>query len=187
MKKILSLLLSTLLITAFAKAQDKYYTKTGKISFDATATNSPENVDAVNKNVICVLDTKTGNFQFSVLMTGFEFQRALMQEHFNENYVESGKYPKAEFKGIVTDNASVNYARDGIYPVKVKGKLSIHGETKEVESLGKMEIKAGKIIATSEFTINLSDYKISVPNVVADKLSPIAKIKVNCTMEPLKQ
>ncbi|MFT3844670.1 MAG: YceI family protein [Lacibacter sp.] len=179
-----------LFIISFAalqnQAQDKYFTKTGKISFDATTTKSPENIDGVNKSAICVLDTKTGNIQFSVLMKGFEFERALMQEHFNENYVESNKFPKSEFKGSVTNNASVNYTKDGTYPVKVKGNLLIHGVTNVIETDGKIIVKAGKINAVAEFNVSLSDYNISVPSLVADKLAKTAKIKVDCLLEPLK-
>jgi polyisoprenoid-binding protein YceI len=167
-------------------AQDKYFTKTGKIGFDATVPKSPENIDGINKSSICVVDIKTGNIQFSVLMKGFEFERALMQEHFNENYVESNKYPKTEFRGVITNNASVNYLKDGVYPVKVKGKLTMHGETKDVESDGKLTIAGGKISATAQFEVLLSDYKVSVPQLVADKVARTAKITVDCLLEPFK-
>src|SRR5437868_2935959 len=83
-------------------AQSKYYTKNGKIEFYSKATL--EDIDAKNKTVAAILDSQTGAMQFSVLMKGFEFQKALMQEHFNENYVESDKYPKGEFKGTITNN-----------------------------------------------------------------------------------
>ena len=116
-------LISLSLITLAVSAQDKYFTKTGKIHFDATTPSSPEKIDGVNKSSICVIDTKTGNIQFSLLMKGFEFERALMMEHFNENYVESDKFNKTTFKGTITNNESINYSKDGVYPAKVKGKL----------------------------------------------------------------
>lgn len=172
-------------IAGTASSQDKYFTKTGKINFNATAPSSPEKIDAVNKSSICVMDIKTGNIQFSLLMKGFEFERALMQEHFNENYVESNKFPKAEFKGIIVNNAVINYAKDGVYPVKVKGKLSMHGETKDVETEGKITIRGGKISAIAEFVVTLSDYKVSIPQLVADKVSKTAKINIDCLLEPL--
>lgn len=184
--KRLFVFLSITILALHIQAQVKYFTKTGKISFDATTSKSPENIDGVNKTAICVLDTKTGNFQFSVLMKGFEFERALMQEHFNENYVESNKFPKSEFKGTITNNASVNYTKDGTYPVKVKGSLTIHGVTKEIETDGKLIVKAGKINAVADFNVALADYNISVPSLVADKLAKNAAIKVDCVLEPLK-
>lgn len=164
----------------------KYYTKSGKITFDATANASPEDIKGVNKSVTCVTDTKSGLIQFSALMKGFEFERALMEEHFNENYVESSKYPKAEFKGNITNNSDIDYAKDGVYNAKVKGKLTIHGETKDVEADGKLTIKNGKILATAQFVVTLADYKVSVPQVVADKIAKTAKISIDCTLELLK-
>lgn len=185
MKKIIVLIF--LSVIAFTmNAQDKYFTKTGTITFDATSAGSPEKIQGTNKSVTCVLDSKTGNIQFLVLMTGFEFERALMQEHFNENYVESPKFPKSDFKGQITDNASVNYTKDGTYKVTVKGKLTLHGETKDVQTTGTITVKSGKINATADFTVLLSDYKISIPGVVADKVAKSATIKVNCSLEPLK-
>ena len=89
--KLSILLVAALSIVSVSNAQ-KFFTKTGKISFDATAPKSPENITGVNKTSICVIDTKTADIQFSVLMKGFEFERALMMEHFNENYVESDKW-----------------------------------------------------------------------------------------------
>ena len=130
-------------------------------------------------------DTTTGNLQFAVTMKGFEFERALMQEHFNENYVESDQFPKSEFKGQISNNSSVSYATNGEYPVSVKGKLTMHGITKDVEANGKLVIKNGKIAATSVFTVLLADYKISIPGLVADKVSKSAKIIVNCLLDPL--
>jgi len=185
MKKII-IFFALILLFIRVNAQDKFYTKTGKIYFDATVPASPEKIEGVNKTVTCVIDTKTGNMQFAVLMKGFQFERALMEEHFNENYVESSKFPRAEFKGMISNNAAVNYNKDGTYIVKVKGKLSIHGETRDVETDGKLVIVAGKINATAKFPVSFSDYKISIPTLVADKVATTATIAVDCSLEPLK-
>lgn len=186
MKKIILLVL-VIVSAKTIQAQDKQFTKTGKINFDATVPKSPENIDGINKTVVCVLDTKSGVMQLVVMMKAFEFDRALMQEHFNENYVESDKFPKAEFKGTIANNATVSYTKDGVYPVKVKGKLTMHGETKDVEADGKITVKGGKISAAADFSVVLKDYKIEVPELVADKVARIAQIKVDCSLEPLKQ
>jgi polyisoprenoid-binding protein YceI len=185
--KRLFFLFGALIVANAITAQGKQFTKTGKINFDATVPKSPENIDGINKSVVCVVDTKSGAMQFAVMMKGFEFERALMMEHFNENYVESGKFPKAEFKGTITNNTAVNYTKDGSYPVKVKGKLTMHGETKDVEADGKITITGGKVNTTADFTVSFKDYKIDIPELVADKVSKTAKIKVDCTLEPLKQ
>lgn len=179
---ILSLLL---LLAATGYAQDKYFTKTGKIFFQC-AKSPVEKVEATNRSTTCVLDTKTGNMQFAVMMKGFEFEKALMQEHFNENYVESTKFPKADFRGQISNNADVDYTKDGTYPVKVKGKLQIHGETKDVEATGTLVIKNGKISSNALFTVLLSDYNISIPSLVSDKISNTVNITVDCSLEPLK-
>ena len=175
------LLLSPVLVTA-----QKYFTKSGRIDFNATAPNSPEKIEAVHKTVTCVLDVATGQLQFSLLIQGFTFERALMQEHFNENYLESTKFPKAEFKGAISNNSIVNYSKDGEYPVTVKGKLTMHGESREVETSGKITIKGGKISTSASFSAALNDYKVAIPSLVSDKVSKTAIIKVACSLEPLK-
>lgn len=185
MKNLLLLVCAVALATTNSFGQ-KYFTKNGKINFDATSASSPERVEGVNRTVTCVVDSKTGNIQFAVLMKGFEFERALMQEHFNENYVETDKFPKAEFKGVIGGNEKVNYTKDGTYSVAVKGKLTLHGETKDVETEGKLVILNGKINATAEFNVLLSDFKISIPGLVADKVSRTSKISVVCSLELLK-
>ncbi len=184
-KNLFLLCIITLAISSTVDAQ-KFFTKTGRIDFNATAPSSPEKIEAVNKTVTCVLDVASGNIQFAVLIKGFTFERALMQEHFNENYLESDKFPKAEFKGTITNNSAVNYANDGEYAVTVKGKLTLHGETREVESAGKISVKGGKIGASASFSAVLGDYKVEVPTLVSDKVSKTAKITVACTLEPLK-
>jgi polyisoprenoid-binding protein YceI len=180
-----TLFLITLLISGTALfAQDKFFTKSGRISFYSKA--PLEDIEAENRSVTAVLDTKTGMVQFAVPMKAFEFEKALMQEHFNENYIESDKYPKAEFKGQVLNNNSIDYTKDGEYPAKVKGTLTIHGQSKDVESNGKVVIKEGKVLTDATFNVRLSDYNISIPNLVKDKISNTVQVNVDCTLEPLK-
>lgn len=169
-----------------SSAQDRYFTKSGKVQFDATTPSSPEKVGATTNALICVVDIKTGLIQFSIVMKSFEFKNALMQEHFNENYVESNKFPKAEFKGNILNNTEINYSKDGSYKARVKGQLSIHGVSKEVETEGYMIVKGGKINANATFTAGLKDYDIAVPGLVADKVANYAKISLDCSLEPLK-
>lgn len=184
MKKKIVLAITAVLATTLLMAQDKFFTKSGKITFHSKATL--ENIEAHNKSVTCVLDTKTGNMQFAVMMKGFEFEKALMQEHFNENYVESHKFPKAEFKGQVINNGEVNYSKDGTYTATVKGKLSIHGETKDVETIGTITVKGGKIDTDASFVVELADFKIEVPKIVKDNISKTINITVDCILDPLK-
>jgi len=185
MKK--AIIIITILFIAFSypgSAQGKYYTKSGKISFFSSA--PLENIEATNRSVVCLLDPGTGDLQFSLLMKGFEFKKALMQEHFNKNYVESNKYPRSEFKGQITNNSSVNYSVNGTYTVNVNGRLTIHGETKDVETTGTVSVKDGKIRVNSTFNILLADYKIVIPRLYSDNISKTIKINVDCTLNPLK-
>jgi hypothetical protein len=184
MKRIANLILTLGVLISTAHAQDTFFTKSGRISFFSKA--PLENIEAGHRSVTCVLDKKIGLVQFSLLMKGFEFEKALMQEHFNENYIESDKYPKSTFRGQITNNSDVNYASDGSYPAKVKGSLSIHGETRTIETSGTIEVKSGKILLKAEFPVLLSDYKISIPSINKDNVSNTIRITVDCSLEPLK-
>ena len=176
-KKNLILFATLVLTVSVSFGQGKFYTKTGKISFISKA--PLEEIEGKNKTVTAVVDSKTGAMQFAVQMKGFEFEKQLMQQHFNENYVESDKYPKAEFKGTISNNSAINYSKDGSYPAKVKGKLTIHGVTKDVETTGTLKINGGKIDANSTFNVLISDYNIKIPAVVKDKVSNTIKIKLS--------
>ena len=184
LKKNLIIALALLFTVTVSFGQDRFYTKTGKITFYSKA--PLEDIEGKNKTVTAVLDSKSGAMQFAVQMKGFEFEKQLMEQHFNENYVESDKYPKAEFKGAISNNADINYSKDGTYTAKIKGKLTIHGITKDVETTGTLKINGGKIDANSTFNVLISDYNIKIPAVVKDKVSNTIKITVDCDLEPLK-
>lgn len=168
---------------ATAGAQNIQMTKTGKVSFFSRA-KSIEKVEAENNEVSSILNTQTGDLVFAVLMKSFHFQLALMEEHFNENYVESTKYPKSTFKGKITNLSAVNFAKDGLYPVTVEGDMMLHGVTKKVSATGSITVKAGKISASSKFTVKLKDYNISIPSLVSDKISEDIDVTLDCKYEP---
>jgi polyisoprenoid-binding protein YceI len=178
------LVIITIVLSSIASGQGRFFTKAGSISFFSKT--QLEDIDAHNRSVTCVLDTKTGNVQFAVLMKGFEFKKALMQEHFNEDYVESDKFPKAEFKGQVLDNANIDYTKEGTQQVKVKGQLTIHGQTNEIETDGTLSVKDGKINIASEFQVAVADYKISVAAFAKEKVAKTIDVKVSCVLEPMK-
>lgn len=182
-----TLLFSFILValSQFVSAQ-KYFTKNGSISFDATSPGSPENIKADNRTVTCVIDAASGAIQFKAAMKAFTFERSLMQEHFNENYVESSKYPEAKFAGTISNVSSISFTKDGSYPATVKGKLTMHGVEKEVETTGKVTVAGEKVTASANFSVSLADYKVDVPALVSDKVGKNAKISVNCGLEPLK-
>jgi len=166
-----------------AFTQNRYYTKTGTISF--TAGTSLEDIDAINKSVTSVFDISTGQIEFAVLIKGFEFKRGLMQEHFNENYLESDKFPKSIFKGKFGELSKINFQKEGSYPTTVTGILEIHNVKKEVRVTGNVIVEKGTISATAAFNVLLEDYDIKIPGAVKDKISPTVNIKINCTYKLL--
>ncbi len=180
----LSVIAFFLMFTATANAQSKWYTKTGKVSFFSEA--ALEDIEAKNKTATAVLESTTGAVQIEVLMKGFEFEKALMQDHFNKSYVESDKYPKASFKGTIVNNAAVSYGKDGSYAAKVKGKFTLHGVTKDIEVPITIKKAAGKLEASSTFNLLLSDYNITIPAGAKSKVANTIKITIETSLEPLK-
>lgn len=179
---IIALLVSSL---SMANAQ-KFWTQKGHIHFYSDA--PLEKIEADNNQVSSILDTETGDLVFTLLMKAFMFEKALMQEHFNEKYVETEKYPKAQFKGKVENLSSIDFSKAGKYDAVVSGELTIHGVTQTVKSKGVITVKAdGNVSATSTFTIKLSDYKIAIPSVVKDNVSETIEINVDMNYEPYKK
>ena len=160
-----------------------YFTKSGRISFTSRA--PLEDIESVNKTVNCLLNSSTGSIQFSVLIKGFEFQKALMQEHFNENYMESNKYPRASFKGTIINNAEINYSNKGTYKAVVKGELTIRGISKTIETNGTVRVN-DNIEVEANFNVPISDYNISIPSLVKDKVANSVKVSVQARLEPYK-
>lgn len=175
MKKIL-LTITCLTLSVSGMYAQKYMTRTAKISFNATAKNSPEKIEAVNNEVANVLDARTGDIVFQVPVKSFKFERALMQEHFNENYMESDKFPKSDFKGKITNLNEVNFSKDGKYNTTVAGKLTIHGVTNDVSVPGSVTVKGTAVSLSAKFPVKLADYKVNVPSVVVDKVGKEALI-----------
>lgn len=174
MKK-LSLILLTLMIFLNLSGQ-KYMTRNGFIGFFS---HTPmEDIKADNNQVASVLDAGTGEIVFQVLMKSFKFERSLMEEHFNENYVESEKFPKSSFSGKIIEPSTLDLAAKGKYEVVVEGDLTIHGVTKKVSAPGTIEVTADGITATSKFIISPEDYNIEIPGVVRDKIAKELEVSV---------
>ncbi len=180
MKRFLILLLNTLAITGFS--QSVHMTRSGQVSFFSKT--PMENIEAVNNEVTSLIDTGKGEIVFAILIKSFHFDRALMEEHFNENYLESNKFPKATFQGKISNLSKINFAKDGSYEATVEGDLTIHGVKQHQTATGTLAVANGKIAVTSTFTIKLSDYQVEIPSLVAEKISKTVEIKVNCHYEP---
>ncbi|MEX0810667.1 MAG: YceI family protein [Chitinophagales bacterium] len=183
MKNLLVITLS--IFSFFAIKAEKYITKTGHISFYSEA--PLENIEADNNQVTSILDTESGEMVFSVLMKGFQFEKALMQEHFNEKYIHSEKYPKSTFQGKIVDLSAVDFSKDGEYEVEVEGTLNLHGESKTIKSPGTLEVKDGEINANATFNLTVADYNIEIPSVVEDNIADVVEVRVKMNYKPFKK
>jgi polyisoprenoid-binding protein YceI len=152
-----------------------YSTRAGFVGFYSKT--ALEDIKAENNQVYAIIDAGKQNLAFQLLLKGFVFPKELMQEHFNENYVESDKYPKATFSGTFSGNVQLN--KDGVYPVTVKGNLSLHNATKAIEVPATIEVKNGHLLGTTEFKVKPEDFNISIPSVVRDKIDKEITVKVN--------
>jgi len=158
-----------------------YFTKNGSISFFSKTIL--QNIQADNNEVISILNLQTGALQFSLLNTAFHFPKAKMEEDFNENYMESDKYPRSTFKGSIANIDKIDFSKDGTWQANVTGDLMIHGVTKNITTSGKIIIKDGKISAAASFKILLEDYHIKIPSIVSNKISENIEINIDCNYE----
>ena len=173
---LLSLIISVMcFISGYSQV---YFTKNGHVSFFSKTIL--ENIHADNNQVISVLNTDSGSLQFSLLNTAFHFPKAKMEADFNEEYMESSKYPKSTFKGTIENIDNIDFSKDGTWNIKVTGDLIIHGVTKNVTVPGKIGIKNGTISADASFKALLKDYNIKVPSIVSNKISESIDITVEC-------
>ncbi len=176
--KILSAILAFCLASTLAQAQ-LYNTRSGFVGFYSKT--AMEDIKAENNQVFAVIDAGKKNLAFSLLLKGFTFPKQLMQDHFNENYVESDKYPKASFSGSYTGD--VDLSKDGVYKVVVKGDLSLHNVTKPVETPATLEVKGGHLLGVAEFKVRPEDFDITIPSLVREKIDKqmTVRVRIDCT------
>jgi len=179
-KLILSIVALAMSSAMFAQI---YVAKTCEISFFS---DSPlEDIMAVNKACKPILNTSTNDVAMKMVMTAFVFESPLMQEHFNENYMESEKYPTAVFKGKI--NEKIDWAKDGEYKVTVTGKLNMHGVEKELTSNGLVKIKGQEITISTKLMLHIADYGIKVPSLYVQNIAEDVEVKMNAVLEPFKK
>ncbi|HEX9980688.1 MAG TPA: YceI family protein [Flavobacterium sp.] len=164
-----------------SSAQEKMMTKTGKVAFEASVP-SFEEVKAKNETATCVLNPKTGEIASLALMKGFRFKVALMEEHFNENYVESDKYPKVTFRGKI-DNFNAAALTSTAKDFKIRGTMEMHGKTKDIEIPAKIRKTDAGIEIISDFTVNSDDFAIAIPSVVKNKVSKKVEVHSQFTVK----
>lgn len=183
MKAKFKLLVLAMLVSVITFGQN-YITKTGHIKFYS---ETPiETIEAHNHAVNSALNPETGDLVFRVLIKSFEFEKALMQEHFNENYMESDVYPNATFKGKIGNLDEIKFFTDGSYDAIIKGDLTIHGVTKAIEEKGTFVVKEDMIQGKSIFNVLLEDYKIKVPGAVKKQISESIEVSVDIMLEEVK-
>lgn len=174
MKKI-TLLLSIVFLGLFAHAQDVFQSKTMNVSFFSNT--SMEDIDAKTSNATSVISTAKNDILFMIQVKSFSFKSSLMQEHFNENYMESDKFPDAKFIGKINEN--IDWKKDGTYNVTVTGKLNMHGVDKDRTIPGTVTIKGATVAVNSQFDVLCKDHNIKIPSVLSEKVAELVNVKVS--------
>jgi hypothetical protein len=174
----LIIICSIFTLTSFS--QNIYKATSGEVSFFSEA--PMENIEAKNTQVKAIMNTDKNEIALIVPIIGFKFEKPLMEEHFNENYMESEKFKTAQFSGTYTGD--VNFKKNGKYAVKGIGKINIHGVEQEREFTGEMEIDGKKVTLTCKFTVKLEDHKIEIPKMVMKKIAEEVEVSVNVIFEP---
>jgi len=179
MKKII--LIVALMLIGNAIFAQKYMTRTGKVSFFSTT--PLENIEAFNNEAAGVLDSKTGDVVFQIPIKSFKFENGTMKDHFNENYMESDKFPKADYKAKIADVSKVNFEKDGTYTVSTSGKMTIHGVTKDITIPGTITVKGTEATLNTKFKVKTDDYGIKIPSLVVKKIAKDIEVTVNSILK----
>lgn len=180
MKKLITLLL---VISGLSSQAQNYMGTETEIRFFSTT--PIEDIEAKNSLAQVVLRISDGRIIVKPRIKDFKFKSALMEEHFNENFMESEKFPFATFDGKI--NESVDYSKDGEYNVTASGTMEIHGVKQSVNISGTLMIKAGKIYLNAKFPIKLADYKIEDPSVIGKKVAEVVEVSIKSTLVPSKK
>lgn len=184
MKKKLPLIVLFMILLSpwfiYAQAQGKYQLKSPQINFFSSA--PLEDIEASNKEGKGVIDFSSQSFSFRVPIKAFQFKKQLMQEHFNENYMESDKYPHGLFKGKIV--GAYNLSKNGSYQLAAVGDLNIHGVSQRRSIPCQLLVKDGRYSIKSDFQIKLEDHRIEIPTIVFNKIAEV--IDVNISSDLLK-
>jgi polyisoprenoid-binding protein YceI len=182
-KIVVSIALSILWLQPHIVAQ-KSFSKDAKITFNASSRLSKEKIDATTSKGEVVIDVPTGGVEMTVLIKGFHFLKALMEEQFNENYLESSKYPNSKFVGAITELDKLK--QNGVHLITITGQLTLHGVTKDVTVPGAITVSDGSIESVAaKLNVKLEDYKVDIPSAVKIKIGAEASIDISASL--LKQ
>jgi len=183
-KKIAFTLLIACVTVSSVQAQ-KYATRSGTVYFKSNGTID-DGVEATNEQVGVVLDASTGAVAFQVLIKSFRFEKALMEEHFNENYMDSDEFPKSILKGNIQDYNASEFEADGEYEVTIVGEMTLHGVSKKVSQPGSLVKKGDQVMMKTHMMIALDDYGIEIPSVVREKIAEVIDVDIDVTLDKIK-
>jgi len=144
---------------------------------------SLEDIKAENNQVFAAISLDKKTIVFSMLLKSFLFRKELMQEHFNENYVESDKYPKATFKGTFTGDIDL---QKPVNNIQVEGIISLHGTEKKISAPATIEVKNGVLVGNTKFQLIPKDFNITIPSIVSDKIAKQIDVQVTTELKPRK-
>ena len=173
---ILGLLMST------AQAQNKYIARQGQVSFYSYT--SVENIEAINNQAFSILEVGNGTLAISMLMKAFVFEKALMEEHFNESYIESDLYPKSSFEGQILD---FDPSFSSEQTKRIQGKITIHGVTKDIELKAKLVMEDDVLLLSGEFQLQVADFKVNIPSIVAGNIAETIQVKFRLQYQMYEQ
>ena len=171
-----------ILLTSGGVNAQKFISEKSAVSFFSKA--SIEDISAKNEKALCMFDIATGDIAFSIPLKDFTFEKSLMQEHFNEKYLESDKFPKSTFQGKLT-----GYAADinGAQQVVAKGKLTIHGVSRDVEIMGTYAKDQTQITLVSKFMVKLEDHKVKIPQLLWKNIAESVEVSIDFTLKPYEK
>ena len=181
MKTILTFLSLTIL-TISVNAQDLYAVTESEIKFHS---DSPlEKIEAINKKTKSFFKISSKTLMFVIPVVSFKFEKPLMEEHFNENYLETEKFPTAKFSGTI--NEELDYTKNGTYDASATGKLTIHGVEQERSINGTITVKDSQLIFEGNFQIKLKDHDIDIPSIVIQNIAEVVDVTATLVYEPKK-
>lgn len=180
--KIIAIILFACAMQFSGQAQDIRISKNASISFYSSTI--VEDIEGKSTTASSVIDLKSREIIFRVSNTSFQFKKKLMQEHFNENYMESEKYPLSEFRGKIIDNTDLS--QDGTYTATVQGNLNIHGVSKIHQTKVSFIVAQGVITAKTVFKVKIADHKIKIPALVFNNIAEFVDVRVSGVYQPKK-
>jgi hypothetical protein len=182
LKKLFILVLLVASVGAFG--QGKFIAKNAFISFYSST--PMENILGESNEAVTILNSDNGEIIFQAIMTTFHFKRALMEEHFNENYMESSKFPKSKFSGKI-EGFNKDMLKAPVANIKITGQFNVHGVEKTITVPGTLGLENGKLVATSKFKVVPEDYGIAIPSLVRDKIGKEMEMTVKASYLPYGQ